>query len=43
MTGRKRTLDPTKIDDPGIADGFSPELCQKIHTEACYIARLYNG
>ena len=43
VTGRKRTLDPTKIDDPGIADGFSPELCQKIHTEACYIARLYNG
>ena len=43
VTGRKRTLDPTKIDDPGIADGISPELCQKIHTEACYIARLYNG
>ena len=43
VTGRKRTLDPTKINDPGIADGISPELCQKIHTEACYIARLYNG
>ncbi len=43
VTGRKRTLDPTKIDDPGIADGISPELCQKIHNEACYISRLYNG
>lgn len=43
VTDRKRTIDPTKIDDPGIADGISPELCRKIHTEACYISRLYNG
>ncbi|MBE6604060.1 MAG: hypothetical protein E7636_07075 [Ruminococcaceae bacterium] len=43
VTGRKRTLDPTKIDDPGIAAGFSPELCRKVHTEACYTTRLFNG
>lgn len=43
VTGRKRTLDPTKIEDPGIAAGLSSELCQKIHAEACYISRLYNG
>ncbi len=42
ITGRKRRLDPTKIEDPGIAAGFPPALCQRIHTEACHINRLYN-
>jgi len=43
VTGRKRAIDPTRINDPGIAAGIAPELCRKIHTEACYTTRLYNG
>ena len=43
VTGRKRALDPTKIDDPGIAAGIAPALCAKIHTEACFVTRLFNG
>ena len=43
LTGRKRTVIPTKIDDPGIADGFDPTLCTHIHATACHVARLYNG
>ncbi|MBQ2757119.1 MAG: hypothetical protein IJF31_01420 [Clostridia bacterium] len=43
LTGRKRTLNPTRIDDPGIADGFDAEICTRIHAIACHVARLYNG
>lgn len=43
VTGRKRILDITTIDDPGVAAGIDPELCQRIHTEACRTARLFNG
>jgi len=43
LTGRKRTVNPTKINDPGIADGFDAALCARIHTVACHMARLYNG
>ena len=43
ITGRKRTVDPTKINDPGIAAGYDPALCRRIHTEACFVTRLYNG
>lgn len=43
LTGRKRTIDPTKIEDPGIAAGLSADICRKVHAEACYTTRLYNG
>lgn len=43
ITGRKRIIDVTTIKDPGVAAGFPVELCQKIHTEACRMTRLYNG
>ncbi|MBQ3064240.1 MAG: hypothetical protein IJC99_05530 [Clostridia bacterium] len=43
VTGRKRTIDPTKIDDPGILSGLTPALCARIHAEACFATRLFNG
>lgn len=43
ITGRKRVLQVSEIDDPGVGVGFPAELCQKIHTEACHMARLFNG
>lgn len=43
VTGRKRIIDVTTIKDPGLAAGYPVELCQKIHTEACRMTRLYNG
>ena len=43
VTGRKRAIDPTKIQDPGILKGFDPALCKHIHTEACFVTRLFNG
>lgn len=43
VTGRKRILRVSDIDDPGVKLGFPPELCQKVHTEACRTVRLYNG
>ncbi len=43
ITGRKRIIDVTTIKDPGVASGIPVELCQKIHTEACRMTRLYNG
>ncbi|MBR6728409.1 MAG: hypothetical protein IKM08_09480 [Clostridia bacterium] len=43
VTGRKRIINVEEIDDPGVAAGFPAELCQKIHTEACRMSRLYNG
>lgn len=43
VTGRKRTLDPTKIADPGILQGIDAALCARIHTEACFVTRLFNG
>lgn len=43
ITGRKRIIHVRDLKDPGIAAGFPEELCQKIHTEACRTARLYNG
>jgi len=43
ITGRKRVLRVDDIEDPGIKAGIPTELCQRIHTEACHMARLYNG
>ena len=43
VTGRKRIINVSDLADPGVAAGFDPELCQKIHTEACRMSRLYNG
>ena len=43
ITGRKRIIQVSDLQDPGIAAGFPPELCQRIHTEACRMSRLYNG
>lgn len=43
ITGRKRIIQVGDLQDPGVAAGFPAELCQKIHTEACRMARLYNG
>ena len=43
VTGRKRAIDPTKIQDPGILKGFDPAICARIHTEACFATRLFNG
>ena len=43
VTGRKRVINVESISDPGIAAGFPAELCQRIHTEACRMTRLYNG
>lgn len=43
LTGRKRTINPEKINDPGISDGFDPALCAAVHAAACHVARLYNG
>ncbi len=43
VTGRKRAIDPAKIQDPGISRGFPLALCQRIHTEACFVTRLFNG
>lgn len=43
ITGRKRVINVSTINDPGIAAGIPEELCQRIHTEACRMTRLYNG
>ena len=43
VTGRKRIINVGDLCDPGVEAGFPPELCQKIHTEACRMTRLYNG
>ena len=43
VTGRKRIIKVSQIDDPGVKMGFAPELCQRVHTEACRMMRLYNG
>lgn len=43
VTGRKRAIDPSKIQDPGILKGLDPALCARIHTEACFVTRLFNG
>lgn len=43
VTGRKRIINVEDLNDPGVAAGFPVELCQKIHTEACRMSRLYNG
>lgn len=43
ITGRKRIINVEDMKDPGIAAGFPSELCQRIHTEACRMSRLYNG
>jgi hypothetical protein len=43
VTGRKRIMKVTEFDDPGVKMGFSPELCQRVHVEACRMMRLYNG
>ncbi|MBQ3483205.1 MAG: hypothetical protein IJA78_03420 [Clostridia bacterium] len=43
ITGRKRILRVEEIEDPGVRQGIPAELCQRIHTEACHMARLYNG
>lgn len=43
ITGRKRLLPFDAERDPGIALGLSPELCRRIHADACHAARLYNA
>lgn len=43
VTGRKRILKVEEIEDPGVKMGFSTELCQLVHTEACRTMRLFNG
>lgn len=43
VTGRKRILNVQELQDPGVAAGIPAEMCQRIHTEACRTARLYNG
>lgn len=43
LTGRKRILDPTTIQDPGISAGIPAALCAKIHAEACRTTRCFNG
>lgn len=43
VSGRKRILNISEIEDPGVKAGFPAELCQKIHTESCHMTRLYNG
>ena len=43
ITGRKRVIKPGDIHDPGIALGFDEGLCQRVHTEACHMMRLFNG
>ena len=43
ITGRKRIIQVSDLQDPGVAAGIPAELCQKIHTEACRMSRLYNG
>lgn len=43
VTGRKRIIKVTDIEDPGVKMGFPPELCQLAHTEACRTMRLFNG
>ena len=43
ITGRKRIINVTDFRDPGVEAGFDPELCQRVHTEACRMTRLYNG
>lgn len=43
VTGRKRIINVGDLSDPGVAMGIPAELCQRIHTEACRMTRLYNG
>lgn len=43
LTGRKRIIKVAEFDDPGVKMGFSPELCQRVHAEACRTMRLFNG
>ena len=43
LTGRRRIVPVKPESDPGIAAGLAPELCRRIHTEACRVVRLYNG
>ncbi len=43
LTGRKRIIKVAEIEDPGKQMGFSEELCQRVHTEACRTMRLFNG
>jgi hypothetical protein len=43
LTERKRVMNVSRLNDPGIAAGFDPELCQRGHTEACHVSRIFNG
>lgn len=43
VSGRKRILKVSDIEDPGVKMGFPVEHCQLVHTEACHMARLFNG
>ena len=43
VTGRKRIIRVTDIEDPGVRMGFPAELCQLAHTQACRMMRLFNG
>ena len=43
LTGRRRVVALKEDTDPGIVAGLSPDLCHRIHAEACRVVRLYNG
>ena len=43
LTGRRRVVALKEETDPGPAAGLSPDLCGRIHAEACRVVRLYNG
>lgn len=43
VTGRKRIVRVSDIEDPGPQMGIPEELCQRIHTEALRTVRLFNG
>ena len=42
LTKRKRVMNVSRLNDPGIAAGFDPKLCQRGHTEACHVSRIFN-
>ena len=43
VTGRKRILQLDKENSLAAELGLPVELCQRVHTEACRIVRLFNG
>ena len=43
VTGRKRILQLDKENSLAAELGLPLDLCQRVHTEACRIVRLFNG